>query len=237
MEANRQNSSTILEDVSAYYDALALHYDMLYRDAASRYEDAVVCSILQRFDLENSSVLDLGCGTGLFLDMGFHPRHYLGMDISEEMVHVARQKHPNWTFCVGDMATPVSERYDTVVLLFGSASQALHVELSDLLRPLQPGGKFCLMVFSDGQGDRSGWRCDRACPDVMPLRVRYYSVRGLRRALSGMEAVRIRGLNVCLPLAARPSRARFAMNALLERIVPSRAAFLIATGRRPLHAP
>jgi SAM-dependent methyltransferase len=237
MEPNRKNASTFLKDVSAYYDALASRYDALYLDAASRYENAVVQTTLQRLEVDDTEVLDLGCGTGLFLDMGFHPRHYLGVDISEEMVHVARQKHPNWTFCVGDMASSVSERYDTVIVLFGGASQALHVSMLDLMRHLLPGGRFCLMVFADGQGDRLGWRCDRACPDVMPLRVRYYSVRGLRKALASMEAVRVRGLNVCLPITARPSRARFAVNALLERLLPSRAAFLIATGRKPHHAP
>jgi SAM-dependent methyltransferase len=188
-------------------------------------------------DLDKAAVLDLGCGTGLFLDLGFRPREYCGVDLSLEMLRRAIEKHPGADFCLGDMADPPAGPYEVLVSLFGGASQALHVELSDLLRPLRPGGKFCLMVFADGQGDRLGWRCDRASPDMTPLRVRYYSVRGLRRALSGMEAVRIRGLNVCLPITARPTRARFAVNALLERIVPSKATLLIATGRKPHDAP
>src|SRR5579859_1489681 len=92
--------------------------------------------------LRIKDVLDLGCGTGLFLDLGFRPRRYLGLEVSPEMVRIARKKHPGRAFCVGDMAEPGKERYDAVVSLFGGASQVLNASLTDLLRPLRPGGVF-----------------------------------------------------------------------------------------------
>lgn len=233
----RKSISTVAPSVSAYYDALAADYDTLYTDPVSRYENAVVRSVLHRLSLAEARVLDLGCGTGLFLDLGLCPRDYLGLDVSAGMIAIARQKHPSAAFCVGDMTAALPERYDAVVSLFGAASHLLHRPLADLLRPLRPGGHFCLMVFAAGKGDRTGWRYDRACPHLPPLPVRYYSAQGLRQALPGMEAVRVRGLNACLSLCGSPSSARWMGNALLERLRPSRAALLIATGRKPGYAP
>src|SRR5579871_2218384 len=231
MEASRKAPTT--DSVPAYYNTIASDYDQLYTDPVSRYENAVVRSLLARLDLDGKDVLDLGCGTGLFLDLGFCPRRYLGLDVSPEMVRIARKKHPDRAFCVGDMAEPGLERYDAVLSLFGGASQVLHVPLADLLRPLRPGGIFVLMVFAEGQGERIGYRKDRACPGLPPLPVRFYSAQSLRQALLGMEQVKVIGLNACLPIHSTPSLAHFAVNALLERLAPSQAAFLIATGRRP----
>lgn len=235
MEANRKFLPYF--DIPTYYDEIAVSYDGLYTDPVSRYEDEVVRSLLHRLNVNDASVLDLGCGTGLFLDLGFRPCDYLGVDISAEMVAIAEQKHSSHAFLVGDMATPLPRRFDVVVSLFGGASQALHVSLPDLLRPLRPGGRFCLMVFADGKGDCTAWRKDRACPDLPPVAVRYYSAKGLRSALAGMEDVSVRGLNVCLPVGLSFSQSCFATNALLERIAPSRAALLIATGRKPVVCP
>jgi SAM-dependent methyltransferase len=235
MEANGKQTSLL--DIPTYYDTLAQHYDALYCDPASQYENGVVWEVLRRLDVANADVLDLGCGTGLLLDLGFRPRRYLGVDVSAEMIARARRKYPEQCFTVGDMASPTAETFDVVVSLFGGVSQALHVELSDLLHPLRPGGRFCLMVFADGKGDCKDWRKDRGSADAPALPSRYYSARGLRSALSGMEDVRIRGLNVCLPVGFSFSTSRFVLNAILERLVLSRAAYLIVTGRRPLVCP
>src|SRR5579864_3816622 len=110
MEASRK--APTISNVTTYYDTIAGDYDQLYTDPVSRYENAVVRSLLARLDLAHSDLLDLGCGTGLLLDMGFQPRRYLGIDVSPEMVRIARQKHPHRAFCVGDMAEPGLGRYD-----------------------------------------------------------------------------------------------------------------------------
>lgn len=235
MEANGKHPPLL--DIPTYYDTLAPDYDALYCDPASQYENGVVWEVLRRLDVTNADVLDLGCGTGLLLDLGFRPRRYVGVDVSAEMIARARKKYPEHCFTVGDMAAPVADTFDVIVSLFGGASQALHVELADLLRPLRPGGRFCLMVFAGGKGDCTDWRRDRACPDLPAIPVRYYSAKGLRSALSGMENVSIRGLNVCLPVGLSFSLYRFATNAILERVLPSRAALLIATGRKPTSCP
>lgn len=51
-----------------------------------------------RFNIpENSRVLEIGCGTGFLLN-AVKPSVGVGIDISPEMINIARQKYPNLTF-------------------------------------------------------------------------------------------------------------------------------------------
>jgi SAM-dependent methyltransferase len=68
MEASGKQTSLL--DIPAYYDTLAQDYDALYCDPTSQYENSVVWEALRRLDVSDASVLDLGCGTGLLLDLG-----------------------------------------------------------------------------------------------------------------------------------------------------------------------
>ena len=82
------------------------------------------------------SVFDAGCGTGLLLDyVDIDPKNYVGWDISEEMVRVAREKHPNHTFLCKDILDPSEEGFDVVVSLFGVIS---------LMEDMKEGFKACL---------------------------------------------------------------------------------------------
>jgi len=46
---------------------------------------------------KNNTILDYGCGVGR-LSVLFKPKNYTGMDISPEMLKIAREKHPDYTF-------------------------------------------------------------------------------------------------------------------------------------------
>ncbi len=58
----------------------------------------------------NTTVLDLGCGNGNFAENLFEGGHldtYVGMDVSEKMVQIAKKsKLPNAKFLAGDLADP-----------------------------------------------------------------------------------------------------------------------------------
>lgn len=54
---------------------------------------------------EGLRVLDIGCGTGDLL-AALRPAHGVGLDFSERMVEVARQRHPEHEFVVGDIENP-----------------------------------------------------------------------------------------------------------------------------------
>lgn len=63
-----------------------------------------------------SSVLEIGCATGDLL-AAVQPRRGVGVDLSPEMVRIAKAKHPHLEFIVGDAEElPLDETFDAVVL-------------------------------------------------------------------------------------------------------------------------
>ena len=62
--------------------------------AKSRYSQ-----ISQIIALHNNNIVEIGCGWGSFFDFGFKCQSYLGMDINENFISLAKKKYPNskWT--------------------------------------------------------------------------------------------------------------------------------------------
>jgi SAM-dependent methyltransferase len=66
------------------------------------------------------SVLELGCGTGDLLS-ALRPSRGVGVDVSVEMVRIARERHPTFTFHVGnaeddDLLAAIDGPFDFIVL-------------------------------------------------------------------------------------------------------------------------
>lgn len=89
-------------------------------DLVTRYH---VMSELFKHEKEKVSVLDIGCGPGLYLDFlkgtsDLPEIEYTGIDISDEMVKEARLRHPEATFAQHDfMKAPLEgKKYDYAVI-------------------------------------------------------------------------------------------------------------------------
>jgi len=104
-------------------------------------------------DLEPDSVLEPGCGTGIYTRMlaQRHPAASIrAIDLSEEMVEVAREKisHPNVSFAVCDAEREPERNYD---LISSSATLQWFVDLHGTLRrycrALRPGGVLTFSYF------------------------------------------------------------------------------------------
>jgi SAM-dependent methyltransferase len=62
------------------------------------------------------SVLEIGCGSGQLL-ASLKPARGLGIDISTNMVHLARQRHPDMEFQVGDLEDlQLDEKFEYVII-------------------------------------------------------------------------------------------------------------------------
>lgn len=65
---------------------------------------------------ENKQVLELGCGTGDLL-ASLKPKHGVGIDIADQMVHIAQKKNPQLTFITADAQNlPIQEKFDHVIM-------------------------------------------------------------------------------------------------------------------------
>lgn len=119
----------------AFYDRIATEYDQLYLSPQDLAENEVVRQLIrQHFIGHAPRTLDVGCGTGLLLDLGVvSSKLYWGIDPSQGMLNQLVAKHPDvWSLYPGTAAdalpTFAGSRFELVCALFGAAS---YMEVED----------------------------------------------------------------------------------------------------------
>ncbi len=135
------------------YDLIAPKYDSIFADQKSINEEVDLFDLL---DIKGR-VLDIGCGTGMFLDhmVGFFT-DYVGIDPSKNMIEIAAQKHrylSNVQFFNCKLEHFSLGKFDTIVALFGSASYLSNIKRphkTAILDMLAPGGTAYLMYYGQG---------------------------------------------------------------------------------------
>lgn len=102
-------------DMRGFFDAAAPGRDR-WAEKGRYYHDRLARAL--NFCVpEGSSVLSIGCGTGELL-AALKPARGLGVDLSPAMVEIARAKHPEFEFRVGDFDDlNVAETFDYVVIV------------------------------------------------------------------------------------------------------------------------
>jgi SAM-dependent methyltransferase len=131
------------------FAAYSKYYDLLYRDKDYAAEARYVHELIQRHHPRARSVLDLGCGTGRHAQLLCEHGYTLsGVDLSEEMLQVARANNPRLSFTQGDVrSVRLGQTFDVVASLFHvmsyQASNAdLRAALATVRTHLAPGGLF-----------------------------------------------------------------------------------------------
>jgi SAM-dependent methyltransferase len=131
------------------YDEVAAQYDQIWSGPQALAEDKEIMSMLA---YNGNSVLDIGCGTGLFLDHHPDAQSYFGCDPSMAMLNRLTAKHPDaivypLTFeeCLPALN---GTKYDYVISLFGSPSYINPRSLAKIDSILKPDGRLFLMFCS-----------------------------------------------------------------------------------------
>lgn len=117
----------------------------------SRQAEAFTQIINEYKKTTNNSLLDVCCGTGkhagLLREKGFD---VTGLDLSDEMLSVARKNNPGIVFVQGDMKTfQLDKRFGTILCFFNSMlynrdAKQLDAALSNFFKHVEPGG---ILVF------------------------------------------------------------------------------------------
>ncbi len=128
------------------------------------------------FAKNKGRALDVGCGcTGRFIDLlqneGFSPE---GVDVSEKMINLARERHPNIVFHHQDICEwDIEETYDFITAWDSIWHIPLKQQEKVLKKLVSSLNKDGVMIFSFGGTDEQGEHTDNFMgPEV------YYSTLG-----------------------------------------------------------
>lgn len=129
------------------YGKTAAYYDKLYAWKDYAAESARLLEILEvKPDGPRRSLLDVACGTGRHIE--YLKRHVdaEGLDLSVELLAIARARNPEVTFHVGDMmGFRLGRSFDVVTCLFSSIGYAktldqLNAAVQCMADHVKPGG-------------------------------------------------------------------------------------------------
>lgn len=116
--------SFALEGAGGFYDSCD-DYDAWYSSPEALAENDEVQELLRPVVDSNSPIIDIGAGTGLFLDLFPEAAdRYIGVDPSSGMLKNAAAKHPSarWVCARAEDLWWPNDQRATIVSLFGSPS-------------------------------------------------------------------------------------------------------------------
>src|SRR5262245_37901160 len=129
----------------------AAFYEPLYAFKDYEGESRRVIDLIERHrSSPGRSLLDVACGTGGHIEYLKGPYDVTGLDLDEEMLAVARGRHPGIPFHRGDMASfDLGRRFDAVICLFSSigyvrTEERLRKAVAAMRRHLLVGGVLVL---------------------------------------------------------------------------------------------
>ena len=125
----------------------ARYYDRIYAFKDYAGETSKLLAIVAgELHTGGSRLLDVACGTGLHLERLKAHFEAEGLDLSPELLEIARERNPGLRFHEADMRTfALNARYDVVTCLFSSIGYMttpddLHQAIARMADHLVPGG-------------------------------------------------------------------------------------------------
>ena len=157
----------------APYERSAEIYDVFYRQMVDyRANAAHVDALIRDRKPGATSLLEIACGTGLYLEPLAERYGVVGTDISPAMLERARRRLPGVELFEADMRTlDLGRRFDAVVCLFSSVAYLTELEelramIQCMAAHLNPGGVailepwFAPDAWEDGYVSASGARSE-----------------------------------------------------------------------------
>lgn len=131
------------KDIISFFDEFAPTWDN-----TNERNDAVITKILDNSEIcEGVRVLDVACGTGvLFPDYISRKASVTGIDISAEMVKMAKEKFPQIEVICGDAENIFFEEKFDVVMIYNAFPHFPNPEnlIENLAKSLKTGGRISI---------------------------------------------------------------------------------------------
>jgi ubiquinone/menaquinone biosynthesis C-methylase UbiE len=230
------------DHAAAYFDRLAARYDGVWTNSpAGRLQREAVWRHVDPLIQRGDRVLDIGCGTGEdALHLAGLGAQVLALDVSPEMVRVARGKGVNARVLPIEGIHALAVAFDLVLSNFGGFNcvrdlSTLQGTLARLIRPngylaVCLMGRFCFWESAyyalRGQFKKGARRWRGETWTSKGLRLSYPSAKQVRRALSpGFDLVADVGIGISVPpsfVQGTPTALLRALAALDARIESSR---------------
>lgn len=140
---------TDISEHAKSYEKQAAYYDAIYEAQGKDYkkESSQIREVIEKHKQSNGNdLLDVGCGTGGHFPFLREWYSVEGLDIDENMLKVARQRHPDITFHQGNMVNfDLEKQFDVVTCLFSAIGYAMTVPnlqsaIKSFERRTKPGG-------------------------------------------------------------------------------------------------
>lgn len=129
------------------YSKSAAFYDAIFAQKDYALEARTIDALIQRHKIAvGNRLLDIACGTGGHVGHLRDLYQMVGVDLNEQMLEIARSRHPGIPFHQGDMASfDLGSRYDAAICLFSAVGymttvERLHQAIANMARHLEPGG-------------------------------------------------------------------------------------------------
>jgi ubiquinone/menaquinone biosynthesis C-methylase UbiE len=236
-----------MKKVQAHYDEVAAVYDRRYgMGKGSQYYAHLTRHVMDSLGT-GGLLLDIGCGTGLFLSRYLASGgEGVGIDLSPGMVARARERLPESEFLVGTgEALPFRDNtFDAVASLL-TFSYIHHPEemIADVYRILRPGGRFALCTLGKNLFTSMvpalywiGEKMELRKIGVGDFNEHYYTEEEMEALLgyAGFEEVEVRRCSFAHASLASPFfRIARKVEPFVEEKIPYLAYNLCASGEKP----
>lgn len=248
MSPKHHNPQDWGESHAHYWNIHAAGYDHLYKSRWSELENKDITHRLSVLMYRSPCrILDLGSGTGLGYELSrqLTNANYIGIDISQEMISVAKQKWPDAIFLqqpMNDLTIFADNSFDFVISLFCAFSYEINTRqtVNEIHRVLKKDG-IAFICALNRWSLRRVMRLAFGAIEVHTTRggdnkssipAHVFSVNVLRSLFSekGFLDVRVGGQGVFSGVVEHPSL--WSLDNRLANSIPAIAHMLIITARK-----